>query len=146
MNQVKVDFTLTIVEEGFPPIGVETLNGELQDNGMIRLDNTPFFAEEVALGDMLRCKKLANKKRYLFEEVVEESGSKALSIIFLNDDCKEDVYQFLKKKGCYCEYGEFKAFNMLAVEILEKIEYEEVESFLEEQELKGVLSFAELCI
>jgi len=60
MDNIKVHFELEIVEDGFPPITVESLNAYLLDDGKIELDNTPFFAESVAVGDILYCKKIDN--------------------------------------------------------------------------------------
>ena len=43
MSNVKVRFELEILEDGFPPIGVETLNAQLIDGNTVKLDNTPFL-------------------------------------------------------------------------------------------------------
>jgi hypothetical protein len=51
MNIVKIDFNLDIDESNYPPIKVETLNGILLADGAIQIDNTPFFVEEIAVGD-----------------------------------------------------------------------------------------------
>lgn len=145
MELVKVDFTLDI-EDGYPPVGVETLNGIIQSNGLIKIDNAPFFAEEIAVGDEVRCGKYPDKKNYQFEKVVEVGGNKTVSVIFINDACKEGVYQYFRKIGCYCEYGEFVDFNMLAVDIDEKVDYQKVKEYLSCMESKGFLSYAELCV
>jgi hypothetical protein len=146
MSQVKVDFILDMEDEDFPPISVETLNGCLLKDGLIKIDNTPFFVESVAVGDKAKCTQELGKKNYQFLTVVEESGNKAISIIFIDDSFKESIYQYLKKAGCYCEYGEFKGFNMLAVEISSELNYEQIEAYLLDKEERGVLSYAELCI
>ncbi|WP_265183374.1 hypothetical protein [Vibrio vulnificus] len=43
MQDVKVRFDLEILEDGFPPVGSETLNGQLVGENEVKLDNTPFF-------------------------------------------------------------------------------------------------------
>lgn len=146
MTAVKVDFKLVDFEDGFPPVGVESLNGVLLDSGLIKIDNVPFFVEDIAVGDVVKCLNLPGKKNYQFEEVIYEGTHKSISIIFINDLSKENIYQFFKSKGCYCEYGEFGAFIMLAVDINDDVIYEEIEKYLSKQESEGTISYAELCV
>lgn len=148
MKQVyeKVHFELDVTEEGFPPISVESLNCELVDGGFYKIDNTPFFAVGVALGDVISCNPRPTMKGYWFEAVESESGNKALSIIFIEPQCEEQVYQKLKSLGCFCEYGEFGNLTMLAVAVYSSIDYEGVAHYLDEMEGKEQLSYAELCI
>ena len=146
MGLVKVDFELQIEEDGFPPINVETLNGIMQRDGFIKLDNTPFFAVSVAANDIIECVKIDGKNNFQFVKVVKESGYKALSIIFLNQNIEEEIYQYFKKQNCYCEYGEFEGFNMLAVSIGLDVDYDLVSSYLNSYESEEKLSYAELCL
>ena len=146
MNQVKVRFELEILEDDFPPVGVETLNARLVDTSTVELDNTPFFAKSVAVGDLLRCSKTKQDHIVQFEEVLSPSGNRSISIIFIDDDCKEETYQFFKRHECYCEYGEFDGFNMLAVSIGHNIDYNKLAFYLDKKEELGKISYSELCI
>lgn len=146
MNEVKVRFDLEIEEDGFPPISVEILNARLIDETIVELDNTPFFVEGVAIGDTLKCTKAGDNGLFQYDHVVNESGNKSISIIFIDDSCKENVYQKLKGLGCYCEYGEFDGFNMLAVSVDIENDYGEVARYLDLQESSEYLSYAELCL
>lgn len=146
MKEVKIRFELDILEDDFPPVGVETLNAHLIDSTTVVLDNTPFFAESVAIGDILECSKTEYNHILQFEKVITPSGNKSISIIFVNDDCKNEVYQFFKDGGCYCEYGEFNGFNMLAVSIDKSIDYSKLVPYLDNNEISGNISYAELCI
>jgi len=143
---IKVHFKLEPEGDGFPPIGVESLNGYCDRSDLVRLDNTPFFAIGVALGDVVLYEKHPSKNEYWYCGVYSESGNKALSIIFLDEACKEEVYQHLKSSGCYCEYGEFGNFNMLAVGVYASLNYSEIASYLGEKEAGGLISYAELCV
>ena len=145
-EQVKVHFPLEIDEDNFPPINVESLNAFQRNNGEIRLDNTPFFITGVALGDVVRCTVDSSTNGVWFEKVISESGNKALSIIFLETHCKDDVYLQLKKFGCYCEYGEFDGMDMLAVCVYQSEDYSKIASYLDKLELDEWISYAELCI
>ncbi|NMM42159.1 DUF4265 domain-containing protein [Pseudoalteromonas arctica] len=146
MSTVKIDFELDVDADGFPPIAVESLNGILLDSGLIQIDNVPFFIEEIAVGDVVKCFKAPQRKNYQFEEVVYEGTHKSVAILFVNNSEKEEIYQFLKSKGCYCEYGEFGEFNMLAVDINDEVIYEDIEKYLAKLESEGAISYAELCV
>jgi len=146
VKTVKIDFPLDVDEDGYPPISVETMNGIKLENNLIQIDNTPFFIEGIAVGDKVRCNKSKKNKNYQFVELIEEGKNKSISIIFINDACKEDVYQYLKSLNCYCEYGEFRDFNMLAVDIKDSVRYSDIEQYLMKKELIGAISYAELCV
>ncbi len=146
MNRVKVDFPLRIREDGFPPISVETLNGELLENGRVKIDNTPFFVEGIALGDIAEVWPPSSDSNYMFDRVIEEGSSKSISVILIVDEVKEELYQKLKSMGCYCEYGEFPGYNMLAIEVSSEVNVEHVVDHLSKMESQGLISFAELCI
>jgi len=145
-RQVKIHFPLEVEEDNFPPISVETLNGFCQGNGAVKLDNTPFFVTSIALGDEIKYKKRKNEEGYWYDSVQLESGNKALSIIFLEAGYEEEIYQNLRSLGCYCEYGKFGAFNMLAVCVLKNQMYLKVASYLDKLETLGLISYAELCV
>jgi hypothetical protein len=146
MSIVKIDFNLDTDESNYPPIKVETLNGILLADGAIQIDNAPFFVEEIAVGDKVKCSSSQDRVNYQFEEVVEEGDHKAISIIFIDDSCKETIYQYLKSLNCFCEYGEFQDFNMLAIDIDSEVDYLSVKKYLSEKESEGIISYAELCI
>jgi hypothetical protein len=147
--EVKITFPLDVDEDGYPPVASETLNARLVEDGFI-LENTPFFATGVALGDCVEAQPIHGAEpRYLFSGIVRSSTSKSLSIIFLDPAVRDSVYQHLKQLGCYCEYGEFgpsKDLKMLAVSVPDSCDYDALASYLYEHENKHSLSFAELAV
>ena len=143
---VKVIFELEIEEDGFPPIGTESLNAVRISEDSARLDNTPFFAGSVALGDVARCAKTSRPGIYRYEELLIAGGSKAISVIILDQDCKESISRFLDAHGCFHEYGDFGRFRMFAVEVDSSTDYGPISKYLDEQEKNGRISYAELCI
>jgi hypothetical protein len=95
---------------------------------------------------LLRVSKTNAEHIVQFESVLSHGGNKSIAIIFINDACKEDVYQYFKSNSCYCEYGEFRDFNMLAVSIDGEMDYDKLATFLDEKEQLGDISYAELCL
>jgi hypothetical protein len=142
-NEVRVRFELE-VDDGFPPITSEVLIGVLEGPNTVRIDNTPFFVEGVALGDIVLCVGSPPDLRY--RSLQKANSNKALSILFIDDTCEENVYQYLRKKGCYCEFGEFPEYDMLAVCVFKEIDYTDIKTTLLEAQESGQISLAELCI
>ena len=143
-DDVKVYFPLIGEGQGFPPISVETLNVvTIEPEGCFKLDNTPFFAESVALGDLVKCKPSSSADHWIFEKVVPPSGASAISIIFIENDCKETVKSFLNENNYFYEYGEFPDFDMLAVSVDDSQVVNSVISFLDDNEQSGVYLVAQ---
>jgi hypothetical protein len=144
---VKIVFPLEVDDDGFPPIGAETLNARVSETEGFVIENTPFFVTDVALGDRVDGQAIPGAgHKYSFTRVLESSSAKALSIIFLEQSIKENTYQELKGKGCYCEYGRFGELEMLAVSVPESCDYSRVFEYLSECEERDLLSFAELAV
>lgn len=136
-------------EPSFPPISAETLNAKRASDGRgFIIDNTPFFATGVALGDLVAATPVpGTERRYHFERVIERSGANSLSIIFLSSTDKDSVLRELERRGCYCEYGEFGQMEMLAVSAPgDDGKYEDIYAYLESREESEILSFAELSV
>ena len=146
---VKIVFALEPDDDGFPPIGSEALNARVEPDGFV-LENTPFFATGVALGDRVEASPMEHiADKLTFQGVIESSTNLAISIIFIDPMIQDQVYRELKQVGCYCEYGEFgrgKELQMLAVAIPGDCDYEAIAGRLTEYEQNEQLSFAELAV
>ena len=146
---VKIVFTLDVDEDGFPPIASEALNARIQGDGFV-LENTPFFVTGVGLGDLVQAHPIPNQpEKFQFANVLRSSTSKSISIIFLEDDVAEDVFQSLNAHGCICEYGEFGAnepLRMLAVSVPPSCDYPAIAEYLAGLEERELLSYSELAI
>lgn len=148
INYVKIIFILE-PEDGYPPVGSEAINAIELTSGEFKLDNTPFFIEGVSLGDTVSAEQVnGDCDKYWFKKVTNQSDNKSLSIIFIDAESIENVFNKLKKYGCFCEYGEFEqgALKMLAVNVPSGSDYDQIYNFLIGYEEKEILSFAELAV
>jgi hypothetical protein len=144
METVKINFTLEI-EDGFPPIGVETLNARTCDDGAFKIMNTPFFVKETAYDDRVNARKNADG-RLEFVECVEQSTFKAISVILRNKAVGDRLIKDLHGKDCIIEYGEFPGYKMLAIAIPHSTDYAAIKSLLDQYECIEDLSYAELVV
>lgn len=143
----KIFFPLQVDEYGYPPVSIESLNAKEVGQNMFRIDNTPFFIEEIALGDVIVGNLIPDSNNhYWYTETYSESNNKSLSIIFLEEGHGDELIEFLKMKNCYCEYGSFNNSEMLAVSVPKDSDYEEIFSYLSNLEKEEVISFAELAV
>lgn len=142
-KEVRVKFDLE-VDDGFPPVTAEFLIGKLESIDSVRLDNTPFFAVGVALGDVVKC--TGSPPNLTFASIAAESGHKAISVIFIDNSCQDELFQFLKGLGCYVEFGEFPEYDMLAAAIPPDVAYDNIRKELDTLENEDRISFSELCL
>lgn len=143
-KEVRVRFDLEIIEDGFPPIAVEYMLGILKEPNKVWLDNTPFFAEGVALNDTVKCG--GNPPEMIYERVLSESGYKALSVIFIDESYEDKLFRDLQILGCWIEYGEFPNFNIMAIAVPPDLDYSRVTGLLQPLQQDGKISLAELCV
>lgn len=145
-RMAKVAFQLEPDVDGYPPISVELLNATPFGDGVFRLNNAPFFAAEVAYGDVVRARPTDIEDQYLFNELVEESGFTSISIILLDSTMDSFLMDLLRGHQCVIEYGEFGKFRRLAEAVPATENYANLRRQLTELEGQGKQSFAELAI
>ncbi|WP_068311833.1 DUF4265 domain-containing protein [Polycladidibacter hongkongensis] len=114
-------------------------------DGRYKLENTPFFAHGLALGDVVRARK--SKGKLLFEAVMTPSGHATYRIIIEDEASPEEVNQFwgrLDALGCTCEdiEGDLPLFS---IDVPPGIDLDTVRARLQEGEDYGVWSFEEAC-
>jgi hypothetical protein len=100
-------------------IGTETLWAKDLGEGLFELDNTPWYANGCALGDVVRCKPTARSPAE-FVEVVRPSGNRTVRVFVPAGDertaRKEEIFAFLKSAGCMFE-GQGADNGLIAVTI-----------------------------
>lgn len=115
MKTVKINFSLK-VEDGFPPIGVETLNAKALEDGTFELLNAPFFVKETAYGDIVSA-TMSAESRLEFADCVRASAYKAIAVILLGSNVRQRLMDVFDWKDCIVEYGEFAGYKTLAIAI-----------------------------
>lgn len=143
---IDVGFDLEIEKDGWPPISTEILQALPLGDGKVRIDNTPFFVTSIALGDVVKVFRVDGENYSRCEELVEEGGNYALSVILRDHASKDLIVQLLSEERCYYEYGEFGKTKMCAISITGLDIFEKVQARLNELEANDIISYAELCL
>ncbi|WP_343642340.1 DUF4265 domain-containing protein [Chryseobacterium sp.] len=140
-NRIRVFFVQQIVENKYE---TESLWCKVEDNLFI-VDNIPFIAERVSLGDTIEVEFDEDDKQYYFEDFVANSGNTTVRIHVYNDyDGKiEEIRSRLKDEGCNTEV--FSERNIIAVNIPQAVSYKPIKEYLENGE-GNMWSYEESCL
>ena len=125
-------------------IEVETLWAIPSANGF-KLDNIPFFAREVSVGDVVSAKPdLDGMLR--FGALVKASQNSTVRLWFAKNKENEvaRVRQNLRDLGCSSEISDLP--RLVAVDIPATISYAIVRKVLDEYEKVGLLEYEESCL
>lgn len=145
LRSARIRFDLE-VDDGFPPISSEFLHGKIISDGAIQVDNTPFFVEGIAVGDIVNCRVSANQNTFEFEHVVKHSGNKSISVIFIDGAAEPIVREEMKKMKLYYEYAKFPEYDMMAISVENEADFDRLTEFLSDFQRHGKISYAELCV
>jgi len=145
MSFIRVRFNLD-VDDGFPPVSSELIFGIVLSNGSVRIDNTPFFVECIAIDDIVQCSRVDMGDIVDFIRLEQRSGNKSISVIFIDSSLQEEVFQRVRSMGHYCEYGDFPEYSMLAISISKDSDISPLVLYLQNMQKDDKLSYAELCL
>ncbi|KAF0811251.1 hypothetical protein IGB42_04273 [Andreprevotia sp. IGB-42] len=138
----KINFNLTQDDDGYPPVSVESLWARKKEDFYV-IDNIPFFTVDVAFGDLVKAKPDMDGNLW-FAGLIESSAHSLIRVVFLDLKKKDWVIEKLKSLGCATE--KMDDFNLLAVDVSEKIDRILVLEFLKEGLSLGYLDYEEAII
>lgn len=146
-NHVKVHFRLETDEDGWPPVGVESLWALDLGDGTVRLDNTPWFARGVASDDVLRVERDEEGLRWA-GETVRASGNCTIRLIVLKDggsvDALHEVSEDFRRFGVTCEG--FERFRMAALDVPPEADLPGIRTALDAGQAEGRWDWEEGCV
>ena len=108
------------------------------------VDNIPFIAKRVSLGDTIKAEYDKDDKAYYFDDFVAVSGNTTVRLYFEDDSSIESVRKELSDLGCESEVLLQK--KILAVNVPSSIEYKPIKEFLEMGEQKHKWEYEESCL
>jgi hypothetical protein len=140
MKKIKIAFPIEQDEEGFPPFDVEDLWGVETDYPLhFRIDSIPFFAKQVAVGDVVRVKE--SDGNYRFDRVITKSKNSLIRVIVYKGSDGEQIRRNLAGLGCSTEA--FKDQPIVAVDVPAPTDLTRVQEYLAELERTDVASYEE---
>jgi hypothetical protein len=145
---VKLCFELEREDEDWPPVRTENVWARPVGDDEYELDNIPWFARGVAIGDRVRAfrdddgvltfrDKVAWSGRYTIRVIPTAEGSSREQI--------EEVIAAFHPLGAECEGG-LPAFKIVALDIPPTARLSEIKALLEQGEAEGRWGWEEGCV
>lgn len=138
--KTKITFTYFDLEN---KIAEETIWAKPQSVlNLFKVDNIPFFAPNISLGDIVRIEE--DENTFYFDELVEASGNSTIQIIFLDAD---QIDKTIAKLESYnSDWESMKGKPYYAINIPSTIDYSIIKLFLNQQSDLGFLDYREACL
>lgn len=139
-NQVKIRF------------GFTNSNGETETETMwtlkcaggYRINNIPFYATELAFGDVIRAEPDEGGVLW-YTDLISPSGHSTIRLWFSDEQQVSSARARLKQLGCGSEVSDLP--RLLAVDVPASVDYgTAVKAFLDEGERDGVFEYEEACL
>jgi hypothetical protein len=108
------------------------------------IDNIPFIAKRISLGDTIKAEFDEDENRYYFDDFVSTSGNTTVRIFIYNDDLIKSTREWLNNSGCESEV--LPARSIIAVNIPKDLNYTPIKAFLEEGERNEQWVYEESCL
>ena len=88
-------------EDGYPPEEWESIWTEVMSNGRLRVDNIPFYAKDLSLGDIIETKE--KDGAFYLDNTVELSSNSTVRIIIFKLEMEDRIRKELIRSGCSIE-------------------------------------------
>lgn len=141
MDDSKKVFFVQEIQEG--EYETESIWCKIDGDNFI-IDNIPFIAKRISLGDTIKAEFDEDENRYYFDDFVSTSGNTTVRIFFYNDDLIKSTREWLNNSGCESEV--LPARSIVAVNIPKDVNYTPIRAFLEEGEQKDQWVYEESCL
>jgi Domain of unknown function (DUF4265) len=115
----------------------------LERHDGFEIDNIPFYARGVALGDVVATRADGDGLLW-FDHVVRTSGHSTIRLWFAREDDVKNWREMLRNLGCSSEISDLS--RLVAVDVPPEVEYERVKGLLEEGEAVSLLEYEEGCL
>ncbi|HZL36516.1 MAG TPA: DUF4265 domain-containing protein [Tepidisphaeraceae bacterium] len=139
MSQKKVLFRLEKDDDGYPPADVEGVwCVQLPDDGFV-VDNIPFFARQVALGDVVSVEQASGELFYT--SILQRSTNSLLRVVLFGNHDPSHLRSELAKLGCATEQSHLQ--SLIAVNIPSKVKIGRVRQVLDEGCSQGLWDYEE---
>ena len=139
-EHVKLFFRVERDEDGYPPIGVESLWATPTGRTLeYTVDNIPFYTREATLGDVVEAKE--EQGALWYSKTVTRSGNSLIRIVFYRPELIAGVRESLDQMGCSTEWVGRQP--LVAVNVPVSVDIGSIQAFLEEHARNGSVDYGE---
>jgi hypothetical protein len=137
--RVKINFRIEQDESGYPPFLWEGIWAEKVEDQSYIIDNIPFYAKGISVGDLVCAKTSENG--LVYEWTIEKSENSTVRAIVYDEDIKSFLFDVIKKCGCEYEVGVPK--TLVAVNVPVDANYASLLEYLNQETLADHLDYEE---
>lgn len=137
-NHVKILFE---VNNDDGSIDIESMWAIVEPGGY-KVDNIPFYATSIAVGDVVRAEPDADGL-LRYSGLVSPSGHSTVRIWVSKKEDVENIRKELRSMGCSTE---MHLSRLVSVDIPPSLSYPYVKNYLEKLENGGILEYEEACL
>lgn len=124
--------------DGYPPVAVESVWAKAIGDDLYEVENIPFYAKGVALGDVVRA-AADESGALVFSSIVRPSGHSTLRVVFLDKSQVERIERSLESMGCGWEGG--LEPSLISVDVPPSVDMDSLFAFLSNASRQDVLDF-----
>jgi hypothetical protein len=145
-HYVKIIVPLEQDEDGYPPVSSERIWALETSKGHYKLDNIPFFARELALGDIVSAvpEEGADEGILRYQQVIEPSGHSTFRVLVYDETQVQEVCSLLERLGCGTEQSHLS--RLVAIDIPPTVSLETVRQALEPGRAQERWDYEEACL
>jgi hypothetical protein len=136
---IKLSVKLEPDEEGYPPVRWEGLWAIDLGGGLYRIDNIPFYARDLALGDVVAA--LCGDEGLIYQRRVAASGHSTLRVLVFEDGQAQPIRSELAALGCATELSQRADF--FSVDVPAHVDYAGVAAVLQRHATAGRIDYEE---
>ncbi|NLR95040.1 DUF4265 domain-containing protein [Flammeovirga agarivorans] len=115
-----------------------------KEGNYYRIDNIPFYASNIALGDLVSVEYDSEEDALYFEDFIEVSGNSVIRIIFFKLELKDKICNELEELGCLWEGSDKQ--SLISVSIGKDLDYNDIMNYIKNQFNIGNIDYEEACI
>ena len=141
-ERTKISFRLERDSDDYPPADWEYVWAKHAGDDLYEIDNIPFFAKSVALGDRVRARQVGSELTFM--ELVEASGHSTVRVLMRDPSGTQALRDELRKLGCESELSHIK--GLISVDVPPNVDYSTIRVLLDRREQNGVLEYEEAAL
>ncbi len=124
----KIHFAVEQDEDGYPPVGAESVWGREDEDGNFIIQNIPFFIKEATIDDVISATVEDGVLQY--RAMVRPSANSLLRIVCYPDTDPAKAWAEMEALGCSVEFA--ATYSLIAVNVPSSVKLTEVEAALEQ--------------
>lgn len=106
------------------------------------VDNAPFFANNLACGDLISVEE--DDDRFYFLRLIKASEHSTIQVVLLDSSFEKALIEYVEKNHCFWESTyEGKYYS---IDVPQNTDYTKLRSFLDNKQFAKTLDFKEACL